>query len=153
MKNPIKYTWLWIACLAATVLSPAQAQNQQKEVADFAATFQAAYNKGDAAALTKLFAEKVEVTNPDGTTVTRTNGQMGESYAKAFAAYDLKTDIVVGEITALPDGKTRVTGTYATAGTNKTTGEKMTQKGTYDHVAVKENGQWRICHLKLIPEK
>lgn len=148
MKAQKMFGMLFLVLLFTAFAVPTWAQDTKKEVEAFAKTFQDTYNKADHAGLAKLCAKEVVVTNPDGTTATLTNAQMGENYAKGFANADLQITITVGEITTLPDGKVKVTGTTTLLAVNKKTGEKKTQKSTYENMAVKEIGEWKACAFK-----
>ncbi len=153
MKTQKMFGMLFLALLFTAFAVPTWAQDTKKEVEAFAKTFQDTYNKADHAGLAKLFAKEVVATNPDGTTATLTNAQMGESYAKGFANADLKITITVGEITTLADGKVKVTGTTTLLVVNKKTGEKKTQKSTYENMAVKEGSEWKIYAIRQTPIK
>jgi uncharacterized protein (TIGR02246 family) len=153
MKAKKMFELLFLALLFTAFATPTLAQDTKKEVEAFAKQFQDTYNKADHAGLAKLCAKEVVVTNPDGTATTLTNVQMGENYAKGFANADLQITITVGEITTLPDGKVKVIGTTTLMVVDKKTGEKRTQKTTYENVAVKENGEWKLCAIKQTPVK
>ena len=153
MKIQKMFGMLFLALLLTAFAMPTWAQDIKKEVEAFAKIFQDTYNKADHAGLAKLCAKEVVVTNPDGTTATLTNVQMGENYAKGFANADMQITITVGEITTLPDGKVKVTGTTTTVIVNKKTGEKTTRNTTYENMAIKENGAWRACAFKQTPVK
>ena len=51
--------------------------------------------------------------------------------------------------TLLPDGKASFKGAFTQTMTDKKTGEKQVFNGYFDHQAVKENGQWKFCLVKV----
>jgi len=51
------------------------------------------------------------------------------------------------------DGSAVAKGTYTVTGTVKSGGEKIALAGTYENKLVKQNGQWKISHMKLSAAK
>jgi hypothetical protein len=43
-------------------------------------------------------------------------------------------------------------GEFTQTTTNLQTGEKKVFNGIYDHQAVKEDGQWKLCRMKSVPK-
>lgn len=147
MKNFL----LFIAIFAAA--TNLQAQNLNAEMTALGSTWEAAYERGDPAALAAVYAEKVEFVNADGSVSTATRADIEADWAKTFAGntgtIEFADDMVA---TLLSDGKARTKGSFTQTMTNKETGETETFKGRFDHHAVKVNGQWLLSRMKVTPQ-
>lgn len=129
------------------------AQDLTREVSALAKSWQEAYNRSDAAALGALYASEVTYVNSkDGSTSMQTKAQIEEQYKGEFTKTSGQIDIQVSGVSALPDGKVTLSGTFSGVSTNKETGEKTAFSGTYNHTAVKEDGQWKLSVLKVVPD-
>jgi hypothetical protein len=99
-----------------------------------------------------MHADKVVFVNPNGTTATQTRQEIEADFVKSFSVSDNKMEIVVSAAEPQPGDKARITGSYSGSVTDKKTGEKIVYAGTFDHLAVKENGQWKVFQMKSVPK-
>jgi len=147
MKN---HLFLIALFLAAGSL---QAQDLASEMTAVGNAWKAAYERGDAAALAAVHAEKVEFVNEDGSVSTTTRADVEASWAKTFAAntgtIEFADDMVA---TLLSDGKASTKGSFTQTMTNKETGETTTFKGRFDHHAIKVDGKWLLSRMKVTPQ-
>lgn len=148
MRNALAIAALLWAAFAA------QAQNLKAELDAVANAWKAAYERSDASALAAVYAERVDyVSAQDGSITTRTRAEIEANWKKTF---ETKTGTIEFDdnatTTLLPDGKVNMKGSFTQTITDKTTGEKTVFKGHYDHQAVRENGYWKLCLMKVIPE-
>lgn len=130
-----------------------QAQGLTSEMIALGNAWKAAFERGDASALTAVYAEEVSFVNPDGSVSTATRTDVEASWAKTFAAstgtIEFADDMVA---TLLSDGKANTKGSFTQTMTNKETGESTTFKGRYDHHAVKVDGKWVLSRMKVMPQ-
>ena len=130
-----------------------QAQDLNAEMTAIGTAWEAAYERGDAAALAAVYAEKVEFVNADGSVSTATRADIEANWAKTFAAntgtIEFADDMVA---TLLSDGKANTKGSFTQTMTNKETGETETFKGRFDHHAVKVDGRWLLSRMKVMPQ-
>ena len=115
----------------------------------FGQAWQDAYNRADIAGLMALYADEVAIVNPqDGSSQTVTKQQIEAQFVREFQEAD-RHIVINGETAeALSDGKVRVTGKFTFTITNKTTGEKSTFPGSYDHMVLKAGNAWKLCQMK-----
>ncbi len=148
MRNALAIAAFLLATFAA------QAQNLKAELDAVANAWKAAYERSDPSALAAVYAERVDYVNAqDGSITTRTRTEIEANWKKTF---EMKTGTIEfndnATITLLPDGKANMKGRFTQTTTDKATGEKTVFKGRYDHQAVQENGQWKLCLMKVTPE-
>ena len=147
MKN---YLFLIALFLAAGNL---RAQDLAPEMTALGNAWKAAFERGDAAALTAVYAEKVDFVNEDGSVSTATRADVEASWAKTFAAntgtIEFADDMVA---TLLSDGKASTKGSFTQTMTSKETGETQTFKGRFEHQAVKVDGKWLLSRMKVTPQ-
>ncbi len=147
MKNFILLTVLLLTAVSL------QAQDINAEIAALGNAWEAAYERGDAAALAAVHAEKVEIVNADGSVSTASRADIEADWVKTFAAntgtIEFADDMVA---ILLSDGKASTKGSFTQTMTNKETGETTTFKGRFDHHAVKVNGRWLLSRLKVTPQ-
>ncbi|HMO40471.1 MAG TPA: nuclear transport factor 2 family protein [Saprospiraceae bacterium] len=130
-----------------------QAQDLNAEMTALGNAWKAAYERGDAAALAAVYAERVELVNDDGSVSTATRAEVEADWAKTFAAQtgtiEFADDLVS---TLLSDGKANTKGNFTQTMTDKETGESTTFKGRYEHQAVKVDGRWLLSRMKVTPQ-
>jgi uncharacterized protein (TIGR02246 family) len=146
MKN-----FIFLTAMLLTAVS-VQAQDLNAEIAALGSAWKAAFERGNAAALAAVYAEKVDFVNDDGSVSTATRAEVEADWAKTFAgqtgAIEFADDMAV---TLLSDGKASTKGSFTQTMTNKETGESTTFKGRYDHQAVKVDGRWLLSRMKVTP--
>lgn len=132
-----------------------QAQDLNTEMMTVANAWKAALERGDAAAIATFYTEKVDyVSAKDGSITTRTRSEIEADMKKTLEAKTGTLEFAPGSTaTLLPDGKVSFKGEFTQTMTDKKTGEKQVFNGTFDHQAVKEGGQWKLCVVKVIPKK
>jgi uncharacterized protein (TIGR02246 family) len=147
MKNHLILIALFLA------VGSLQAQNLTSEMTALGNAWEAAYERGDAAALAAVYAEKVEFVNEDGSISTATRADIEANWAKTFAG-NTGTIEFADDMTAtlLSDGKASTKGSFTQTMTNKETGETETFRGRFDHHAVKVNGRWLLSRMKVMPQ-
>ncbi len=147
MKNFILLTALLLTAVSM------QAQDIDAEIAALGNAWKAAFERGDAAALAAVHAERVDFVNDDGSVSTVTRAEVEANWARTFAAQtgsiEFADDMVV---TLLSDGKASTKGSFTQTMTNKETGETTTFKGRFNHQAVKVDGRWLLSSIEVIPE-
>jgi len=147
MKNFILLTALLLTAVSM------QAQDIDAEIAALGNAWEAAYERGDAAALAAVYAGKVEFVNEDGSVSTATRTDIEADWAKTFAAntgtIEFADDMVA---TLLSDGKASTKGSFTQTMTNKETGETTTFKGRFHHQALKVDGRWLLSRIEVIPQ-
>jgi len=152
MKNNLSFPLLFAALLFAA--TSAQGQDLTQEVTAMAKGWQDAYNRADQATLATLYTNEVIFVDPaDGTSSTATKEQIVAGFERDFSASDLQMEIKVMKVTALPDGKATVSGTFSGNGNNKKTGEKIAWSASYENIVVKEGGQWKLSQMKTVMDK
>lgn len=147
MKNFILLTALLLTAVSM------QAQTIDAEIAALGNAWEAAYERGDAAALAAVYAEKVEIVNADGSIRTATRADIEANWAKTFAG-NTGTIEFADDMTAtlLSDGKASTKGSFTQTMTNKETGETEIFRGRFDHHAVKVDGRWLLSRMKVMPQ-
>ncbi len=130
-----------------------QAQDLNAEHTKLRNAFKAAYESGDATALAALYAEKVDmVSAKDGSVKTYTRAEIEANDKKTFEAKTGSIEFGTGTATLLANGKLNMKSEFTQTITDKKTGEKRVINANYDHQAVKEGGQWKLCLMKTIPK-
>jgi|GEM_PF-791671 len=149
MKTQIRLQLFLIAFLLSTITLNLAAQTAEKELADFTKAFQETYNKGNATALTVMFATDAVQINLDGSTV-KGAATIEQNYTQTFKGAAVKSEIKVGPAISLPNGKIVGTGTYTVTGTSKADGKAVNFSGSYENTCIKENGTWKILVMNLL---
>jgi len=153
MRKSIPFTLLFAAFFAAFA-APLAAQNIEQEISDLAQQWQAAFNRADATVLGSMYTDKVIIHNDDGTTTTTiSKADIEASFANDFKENTLRTEVTVMRMMAQAGGKVTISGNFSNTGSNKKTGEAISQSGKYEHVVVQEAGVWKLCELKVMPGK
>jgi len=130
-----------------------RAQDLKTELQNYAKAFQDANNRGDAETLNALYADEVVMIDArDGNKTTVTRAQIKEQDLKNFSENDDQMNIIVDSAESLDDGRVRVQGSVTGVSTNRKTGAKTNYSGTYDHLVVRVNGQWKLCEMKFRPQ-
>lgn len=148
MKMTNRSSLLLAVFLLTTATSSLVAQNVKSEVEALIKSFENAYNRADHATLATMFTADAVRENTDGSTISGTE-QISANYAKIFSTAELRVQINSGEIVEQSDGKVLATGTYTVTGKNKQSGEAINLSGSFANTNVRENGQWKISHMKL----
>ena len=149
MKHLLFFAAFYVAAGTPTL----QAQDLKAEMQSVAKAFEAANNQGDVEKLNTMYTNEVVMIDAEsGGKSTVTRAQIKEQDTKNFSERTDQISIVVEIAEALPDGKARVAGTVTGTWTDKKTGAKTNYAGAYDHVAVKEGGQWKLCQMKFMPK-
>lgn len=149
MKNLLLFAALFLAALS----TPLRAQDLNAEMNALGQAWKAAYERGDAKALTTLYADQVSfISAKDGSVTTRTRADIEADFQKEFAEGTRTFDFTPGEAMRQADGSVRITGSFVRTSTNKM-GEKTTVKATYDHVVVSVKGQWQLSRMKVTPQE
>lgn len=142
-----------ITLLAAMLLATLSmfAQDLTAELtAQIGHPWEVAYESSNATALTETYAKEVAYVNDDGSVSTKTRANILADWKKYFATYTGTMEFVGEMVTKkLPDGKASLSGNFTQTRTNKETGESITFRGLFEHQAVQENGQWKLCHMKV----
>ena len=140
-------SFLTILLLSALSL---QAQDFHAEITALGEAWEAAFERGDAAALAATYADEVTFVNDDGSVRTATRAEIEANWAKAFEARSGSIELGSDDIiTQTDDGKARMQGSFTQTMTDKETGESSTFKGYYDHQAVKVGGAWQFCRMEV----
>lgn len=149
---PMKNFLLHAIVLLILCPSAVDAQDLKAELQGLAQSFQEANNRGDAEALNNLYTDEVVMVNPqDGSKTTITRAQIKEQDILNFSLRVDVMNIVVDSAESQPDGKVKVKGSVTGMWTDKNTGAKTNYTGSYEHLVVKEGGQWKLCELKFLP--
>lgn len=145
----MKYLIFFIALLLGAV--NLQAQDLVAEIStQIVNPWKAAYESGDIAALTSTYAKEVVYVNDDGSTTTRTRAEVEARWEKFFETFSGTIEFTNEMVaTRLSDDKVSVTGSFTQTRTNTETGEIESYNGSFEHHAVQENGQWKLCRLKV----
>ena len=142
---------LLVAFFCAAFTAPLSAQDLNAELTAFGKAWQEANNRGDAEGLSTMYTDEVVMVNAkDGSKTTVTKAQIKARDTQNFGESDNQITIVNDKTEALSDGKVRIVGTFSGVMTNKKSGEKSNFSGSYDHLAVKEGGQWKLCQMKSV---
>ncbi len=152
MRKSIPFILL-LAAFLASFAAPLAAQNIEQEISDLAQQWQAAFNRADATVLGAMYTDKVIIHNDDGTTTTISKADIEASFANDFKENTLRTEVTVMRMMAQAGGKVTISGNFSNTGSNKKTGEAISQSGEYEHVVVQEAGVWKLCELKVMPGK
>ncbi|MDX1908269.1 MAG: nuclear transport factor 2 family protein [Bacteroidia bacterium] len=149
MKNLI-----FLAVLLCAALST-RAQDATAEMLALGNAWKTAFERGDAAAVAALYSENVTyVQAEDGSTSTRTRAAVEASLKKTLETTTGTLEFAPNCAgTWLPNGKARFTGDFTQTMTDKTTGQTEVFHGSFDHLAVKENGQWKLCQVQVTPRE
>lgn len=144
---------MFISAFLCAALSM-QAQDLQSSMDALATAWKAAYERSDASALAALYAAQVEFVNAqDGSITLRTRAEVEANWKKTFAAQRGIIEFAPGSTSILlADGKASMKGEFTQTTTNLQTGEQKVFNGIYDHQAVKEDGQWKLCRMKSVPK-
>lgn len=151
----MKPIFLLAMLICAALTSPRlAAQDLTTEMMALGNSWKAALERSDATAIAALYTEKViYVNSKDGSQTTRTRPEIEADMKKALEENTATLEFVPGSTaTLLPDGKASFKGEFTQTLTDKKTGEKQVFNGTFDHQAAKENGQWKLCLVKVTPK-
>ncbi len=149
MKKMMPFAILMLAFVGSALLNPIAAQDAKKEMKAFAKAWEDAYNQGNTALLTSMYMDEATSVNvADGSTKTITRQERKADFAKSFKESKEKISIKVDNAETLPDGQVKLTGTYSGSSMNKATGEKEKWTGSYEHIAVKHKGKWKLVQTK-----
>lgn len=149
MKKAMQFMLFLGAFLFAANHTLLTAQDLSAEVGNLVKSYTEAYNKADVEALGAMYAAEVTVVNStDGSTSTSTRDQVKANFVKDFSEADQKIAINNAGFEAQRDGTVRINGTFTVVSTNKKSGESITASRSYDHVLVKDAGQWKLSRMK-----
>lgn len=149
----MKHLLFFVAFYAAAGTPTLYAQDLKAEMQALARSFEAATNKGDAETLNTMYTNEVVMIDAQtGDKSTVTKAQIKAQDIKNFSERTDQMSIVVDLAELLPDGKVRITGSVTGTATDKKTGAKMDYSGAYDHLLLKEGGQWKLCQMKFMPK-
>ena len=152
MKITIRCAMLLAAFSVATLSAPLKAQDLIQKMNGFAQAWQDAYNKGDFNDLTAMYTDPVVSVNPkDGSTATVTKDQIRSDFERNFSANTPHIEIKLTDAVAQPDGRVKITGSFTGTSTDQKSGEKTAFSGTFEHLVQLDNGQWKLCQLKVTP--
>lgn len=152
MKITIRCAMLLAAFAVSTISAPLNAQDLIQKMNGFAQAWQDAYNKGDFNDLTAMYTDPVVSVNPkDGSTVTLTRDQISSDFERNFSQSTLHIEVKLTDAVAQPDGRVKITGTFIRTSTDQKSGEKTAFSGTFEHLVQLDNGQWKLCQLKVTP--
>jgi ketosteroid isomerase-like protein len=110
--------------------------------------FQAAYNRGDYAAIGKVFTSNAVRVNTDGTTINGAE-KISQTYKSGFVMSTLQTTNTVTNIVFVNANEASVTGTYSINGNIKSNGQEIFSDGVFENTFIKENGVWKISRMQL----
>lgn len=139
-----------IALLIVVLIGLGSAAAAQKPAADIEAltrTYEQAFNKGDAKALSALYAKDAVRLGAEGQLV---NGQAAieKYYTTAFGA-----TAKGAKLTLKPGRVQEVTpDVLTTEGTYQVTGGSMPGNGRYVNTVVRQGGQWRLASVVAVPQ-
>lgn len=149
MKKAMQFALFLGAFLFAANHTLLTAQDLSAEVSNLAKAYTDAYNKGDVEALGAMHAAEVTFVNStDGSTSTSTRDQVKANFVKEFSEADKKIAINNAGFEAQRDGTVRINGTFTVMSTNRKSSETTTVSRSYDHVLVKDAGQWKLSRMK-----
>lgn len=152
MSAKIHFKLFLIALIFSAFTTSGYAQATGKSIKKFTKSFSKAYNAKDHATLTGMFTSDAVRIDAEGKT-TNGGAQIGADYAQVFSATDQKVVIKHADVRDNPDGSAVANGKYSVTGTVKSSGDKIALAGTYENKLVKQNGQWKISHMKLSAAK
>ena len=137
----------WISRAAQSQESKAEKPNEFAEIETAATAFQTAFNKGDAAVLAALFAEKAEVVDEDENVVTGRDN-IRTRFAEIFKKYPkARIDIHITSLKMLaPD-------VVLEEGVSSTVMEPDALGSTSPYMAIhlKRNGKWLMTNVRDFP--
>jgi ketosteroid isomerase-like protein len=110
--------------------------------------FQAAYNRGDDAALGNMFTANAVRINTDGTTVNGAE-KIKQTYKSGFTMSTLQTNNAVTNVVFVNANEATVTGTYSINGNIRSNGEEVFSDGIFENTFIKQNGVWKISRMQL----
>jgi uncharacterized protein (TIGR02246 family) len=141
-----KVTGLFAAVILV-VSATVSAQNTNPDIQKLGDQYQAAFNKGDAKALSQLFAENGMMINAAGQ-LLKGRAAIEKDGSTAFDG------ILKGaKLTIHPGSSQSVAGDVALAeGTFEIVGGKAPLKGRYMNTLVRQGGQWRLASVVVVPE-
>ncbi len=134
-----------IVFLAFAVPSSAQIGAEFETVVSH---FEAAYNRGDHAALGRMFTNNAVRINTDGTTINGAE-KISQTYKSGFVMSTLQTTNTVTNVVFVNANEATVTGTYSITGNIKSNGEEVFSDGVFENTFIKENGAWKISRMQL----
>jgi ketosteroid isomerase-like protein len=148
MKNIFLFAALLCAALNASCLS---AQDLNADMTALGNAWKAALERGDATAIAVLYTEKVDYVNSqDGSVTTHARTEIEAEMKETLEAQTGTLEFEPGSTTTLlPDGKASFKGAFTQTMPDTKTGEKQVFNGYFDHQAAKENGQWKLCLVKV----
>jgi ketosteroid isomerase-like protein len=148
MKKIAQIKLLITAIIFVTFSMPCAAQIGA-ELETAVSEFQAAYNRGDDAALGNMFTANAVRINTDGTTVTGAE-RIKQAYKSGFTMSTLQTSNAVTNVVFANANEATVTGTYSINGNIRSNGEEVFSDGTFENTFIKDNnGVWKISRMQL----
>ena len=149
MKKMMPFALLMLAFMGSALMNPIAAQDAKKEMKAFAKAWEDAYNEGNTTVLTGMYTDEATSVNAtDGTTKTITRKERRDEFIKTFKESKEKISVKVVGAETLPDGQVKLTGTYSGSSVNKKSGEKTKWSGSFEHIAVKQKGKWKLTQTK-----
>ena len=145
-------SFFFTAILCSIFTSVAVAQSASKDIKRLTKAFSKAYNATDHAAISAMFITDTVRLEPGGK-VTNGAGEIGASYAQRFSNADPKADSKMLSVKEETSGNAVSNGTYALTGTVKANGEEIAISGACENTHEKENGKWKIRHIKSLAAK
>lgn len=149
MKNNLKSISFSFLFILLALPFTTHAQSVQSEVEALVANFEALYNQGDASGLAALFAEDATMIMADNQKITGTQG-IKEYYHQFHTAMDVKGQIDMAEVIALPGGYSYISGPYSLGATVKANGQKLVMKGSYSSLLQKVKGEWKVVRQMIM---
>ena len=125
----------------------------KKEMEDLAKQWEDAYNRSDVDALAQMYTRNVVVVKEDDSNMAITRDDVKADFEKNFENADLHSYVQVDDAQVQPDGRILITGKFSTIGKNRTTGELVSQSGTYSHLVKKEDKSWKLNQTKVVLER
>ena len=127
--------------------SAAAAQKPDADVEALTRSYEQAFNKGDAKALSALYAKDAVRLGPEGQLM---NGQAAieKNYTTAFggAAKGARLTLQPGRVQEVTSDVRISEGTY------QVTGGSMPGSGRYVNTLVRQGGQWRLASVVVVPQ-
>lgn len=145
MKKTAQFSLLLGFLAITSIINPAKAQDATKELTAFTKRFEEACNKQDIKAIKEMFTKDAVRINPDGQTETG-NDAIVAAYEELFQ--NKLTVTIKQEKVAFDNGSNVLSGTYQATGSSPS-GDSIDAKGSFSHIMVKENGQWKISKQVL----
>ena len=129
--------------------SMAQSKNIEKEMENFVAKYEKAYNRHDATTVAQLYTEDAKIIRFDDNVFSGSK-HIETYFTQFFARMDAKNKISIDDIVTLPDGNAYITGHFDLEATVKESADEIQMKGTYSVLSKKINGDWKIQRMMLM---